>query len=353
MKRVPLYFRCSRRHVNFFARFSRSLMVLIPAALLTLSSETLAQESTIMDDAPRPVRNDVARSRGKEFLVLRHQKLQKGSHQRFYEISRAGVWPWFEKIGTRITGQWQVIHPEGGGSNEYDEGYRLARYASYEHWKDTRTGETMGGNGPDSEKNREALRSRGEYLLGSARVYYLEGDMAPGGPYYLPGLDEGYEVVQESITSEASSDERLPVRNDVAQPGGEIVALRYWKIEKGAFDQFHDASVGGVWPYFEKIGARIIGQWKVVYPEEGDSEESTDFDEVVMLTRYAGYAHWKATRQSSELGGNGPDYDKLVEALQLRRSLTLETSVEFLQGYMYQSPPKYMPGLEEQYRPTN
>lgn len=72
-----------------------------------------------------------------------------------------------------------------------------------------------------------------------------------------------------------------------------------------------------------------------------------------MLTRYAGYEHWKATRQSVGLGGNGPDYDKLREAVRLRRSITIETSVEFLQGYMYQSPPIYLPGLKERYRLTD
>ena len=301
-----------------------------------------------MDNSARPVRNDVARARGVEFLVLRHQQLRKGSHQKFYELSRDGVWPWFEKIGTRITGQWQVIHPEGGGSEEYDEGYRLARYASYEHWKNTRADASteLGGNGPDSEKNGQALRDRSAFSLGSARVYYLEGHMAPGGPYYMPGLAEDYEVGEES-----SSDAR-PVRNDVMRPGEEVVALRYWKIKKGAFEQFNDASIEGVWPFFEKIGARIIGQWKVVHPEEGESEENAEFDEVVMMTRYASYEHWKATREGVELGGNGPDYDALVAALRLRRSLSLETSVEYLQGYMYQSPPKFLPGLDERYRPV-
>ena len=108
-----------------------------------------------------------------------------------------------------------------------------------------------------------------------------------------------------------------------------------------------------MWPFFEKIGARVVGQWKVVYPEEGNREESPDFDEVVMLTRYASYEHWKASRRPAELGGNGPDYDKLLDAIQLRRSLSIETKVEFLQGYMYQSPPLFMPGLKERYRRIN
>ncbi len=39
--------------------------------------------------------------------------------------------------------------------------------------------------------------------------------------------------------------------------------------------------------------------------------------------------------------------------MRLRRSITIETSVEFLQGYMYQSPPIYLPGLKERYRLTD
>ena len=47
---------------------------------------------------------------------------------------------------------------------------------------------------------------------------------------------------------------------------------------------------------------------------------------------------------------NCPDYDKMREALALLRSLTLETSVKVMEGYMYHSPPIFIPGLEEQYR---
>ena len=148
----------------------------------------------------------------------------------------------------------------------------------------------------------------------------------------------------------SKSAKAVPVRNNVAQPGREIVTLRYWKIKKGTFDRFNESSVRGVWPYFEKIGARIIGQWRVVYPDESDQKENADFDEVVMPTRYAGYDHWVATRKPAQLGGNGPDYLRLQEALKFRRSVTFETDVTFLQGHMYQSPPKFLPGLQERYQ---
>ena len=57
---------------------------------------------------------------------------------------------------------------------------------------------------------------------------------------------------------------RGPVRNLAPQAGQEITTIRYWKIRKGTFTQFLKASQDGIWPYFEKIGARIVGMWKVV-----------------------------------------------------------------------------------------
>ncbi len=321
-----------------------------------LSATSAAQDNP---ETPRPARNDVSKP-GKELLILRHQRLRKGTHEAFYETSREGVWPWFEKIGTRIVGQWQVVHPDGGGSDDYDEGWRLARYASYEHWVATRTGTQLGGNGPDYQKNREALRKRGQDLLGSDHAYFLEGHMAPGGPYHLPGLEEEYEQLpgleeeyeslSEGVTNNASESASVPVRNNVAQEGPEIVTLRYWKIKKGTFEDFFKESVEGVWPYFEKIGARVIGQWKVVHPSRSQTQDNPEFDEVLMMTRYASYEHWQASRQAIQLGGNGPDYKRLLDALAARRAISLETSLEFMQGYMYHSPPKYMPGLRERYR---
>ena len=123
---------------------------------------------------------------------------------------------------------------------------------SYDHWKDTRIGETIGGNGPDSYKSREALQAHNKYRQGSKHVYVLQGRLAPGGPYHMPGLDEQYELLDVANADPSNADEVVPVRNDVAQAGQEIVTLRYWRIRKGAFEGFHEASVDGVWPYFEK-----------------------------------------------------------------------------------------------------
>ncbi len=327
------------------------MRVIILSATLALSCAfpILGQQQGPADD-PLPVRNDVAQS-GDELLVLRHQKFKKGGHENYYRMSRDGVWPWFEKIGTRIVGQWQVVYPgDKPASEEYDEGYRLARYRSYEHWEATRRGQSLGGNGPDYQKNGASLRARQHFVLGSDGAYFLQGHMAPGGPYYLPGLAERYEAADEGSTPKESGP--WPVRNDVAWSGQEIVTLRYWKIKKGSFEQFHRESVEGVWPYFEKVGARVVGQWKVVHPEASGREESPDHDEVLMMTRYASHEHWKATRPSiiAALGGNGPDYRRLRQALATRRSISSETWVRFLRGYMHHSPPVFLPGLRETYK---
>ncbi len=142
-----------------------------------------------------------------------------------------------------------------------------------------------------------------------------------------------------------------PVRNNVAQPGEEVVALRCFKIKKGTFDQFLKASVEGVWPYFEKIGARVVGMWKVVTPEgvAGGPQASKDYDEVYLMTRYASVEHWRATRETVRHGGNGPDWEKCKAALDLRQSLTISSNVIFLKGQMAAGGPYFMPGLDESY----
>jgi hypothetical protein len=165
---------------------------------------------------------------------------------------------------------------------------------------------------------------------------------APGGP---PG---GLREVAETAPH--------PVRNDVAQPGEEIVTLRYFRIQKGRFDDFLRASEEGVWPYFEKLGARVVGMWKVVHPVldgQPRGEESPEYDEVYLMTRYASVEHWRATRDTSQHGGNGPDWEKCMEAIALRRSLTLETTITFLEGRSWANPPWFLPGLAERYRPAD
>ncbi len=169
---------------------------------------------------------------------------------------------------------------------------------------------------------------------------------ADKGQAFTGGLRGGIETAAESP---------LPVRNDVAQAGDEVVALRHFKIKKGGFEAFYGASVTGVWPYFEKMGARIIGMWKVVHPTvdgKAAGTDSPDHDDVYLVTRYASLDHWKMTRETVKHGGNGPDWDACREALGVRRDLTLDTSVSFLQGHKWDSAPWYMPGLDEGYEPV-
>jgi hypothetical protein len=148
------------------------------------------------------------------------------------------------------------------------------------------------------------------------------------------------------------SDQARPVRNDVAQPGEEIVTLRYFKIKKDSFDEFLKVSVEGVWPYFEKLGSRVIGMWKVITPQgvEGlASNASKDYDEVYLSTRYSSVDHWKASREAVRHGGNGPDWLKCKKALDRRNALTIETHVVFLKGQMAPGGPYFMPGIDEKY----
>ena len=323
------------------SRYSLSGAVL---AVIGLAIAGLGQ----LPDKPRPVRNDVPQA-GTEILVLRHQKFHKGGHEAYFRLSRDSVWPWFEKIGSRIVGQWMVIHPDGSDADPaFDHGYRLARYASYEHWKATRQGHLLlGGNGSDYRRNREALSTRNHYVADSEGAYFLEGTTATTRTYYMPALEETYEPAEATPDNGPS-----PVRNDVNWPAREIIALTTWQVTKGTADALLSSGVEGVWPYLEKVGARIVGQWKAVYPPESGHEESPDYDEMFLMVRYAGYEHWKAAQpdQIVAMGGDGPDHAAYEAALDELRKATRSQSVAFLEGHMYQSPPKFRPGLSETYR---
>jgi hypothetical protein len=160
----------------------------------------------------------------------------------------------------------------------------------------------------------------------------------------------GSSATAAEVAGVAVGEDVVAVRHDVAQPGEPVVTLRYFKIRKGSFAEFLAASEQGVWPFFEKIGSRVIGMWQVVHPADAGPTASTaspDFDEVWLITRYASVEHWRATREMARLGGNGPDYDKAIEALRLRNALTLETDIRFLQGTTWQNPPFFMPSIDE------
>jgi len=333
----------------------RRLIVTTASALLvpTLIHAALAQE-------PRPVRNDTAKA-GEELFVLRNHRLRKGGHEPFYQSSRDDVWPYFERTGPRIVGQWKVIQSEAA-SPELEDVYRLVRYASFEHWQATRLLGGIGGNGPASDKDQWGRRDRAALELGSKGAYFLQGQLAPGGPYFMPALAEKYELVQPGQRPSAGERE-IPVRMEVAQAGEEIVVVRYQRIEKGAFPRFVEMTRASIWPWEEKLGARPMGQWKVIFPEApGVKErsrgtsfmtlESAAYDEVITMTRYASKAHYDAMAPETAvyMGGNGPDWRAWTAALEAQRKLTLSTSAEIAQGFLYQSPPIYLPGVPERYR---
>src|SRR5690242_152513 len=72
-----------------------------------------------------------------------------------------------------------------------------------------------------------------------------------------------------------------------SDPGSEIAVLRYYKIRKGSFPEMYRLSVEGVWPYYERAGARVVGMWQVAYPAlPGQTlRESAEYDEAYMMVR--------------------------------------------------------------------
>jgi hypothetical protein len=128
--------------------------------------------------------------------------------------------------------------------------------------------------------------------------------------------------------------------------GEPVSILRTFRIKKGSYPEFHRRSVEDVWPYFEKIGARIVGMW-LVDTTAKDGDDPTEYDEAILLTRYASVEHWRATRKAIELGGNGPDARALYEAVAYRNGVTIDTSFKMLRGRLAQNGPYYMPPAEE------
>jgi hypothetical protein len=143
-----------------------------------------------------------------------------------------------------------------------------------------------------------------------------------------------------------------PVRNQIPQAGEEITTIRYWKIKKGSFPEFLTASQTGVWPFFEKIGARVVGMWLVTPGPDGKAA-SPDYDEVYLMTRYASLAHWAATRNAAAMGGDGADYAAMQAALKVRDSLSIETKLTFMKGIVGPLPPVFMPGTGEHFVPAH
>jgi hypothetical protein len=117
--------------------------------------------------------------------------------------------------------------------------------------------------------------------------------------------------------------------------GQEIAVLRYLKIRKGSFPEVHRLSVEGVWPCYERAGARIVAMWQVIYPDMPGqvAKPSAEYDEAYLLTRYASVAHWQATRnQVLDAFCDGSDLTNMRASLKQRAALTLESSITVLSG---------------------
>jgi hypothetical protein len=130
--------------------------------------------------------------------------------------------------------------------------------------------------------------------------------------------------------------------------------VRYQRIRKGSYDQFVEATRTAVWPWEEKLGARPLGQWLVVHPPVPNRTKlDAGYDEIITMTRFASRAHRDALGVDVAvfMGGNGPDYDAWRAALQAQRALTVSSTAEIAEGFMYYSPPKFLPGLPERYQP--
>lgn len=303
-----------------------------------------------------PVRNDVPRVGQQEIIMMRHAYLEEGTYDYWYEQSSTKVWPWFERLGARIVGDFEIIYPDGEDATpNQDEALRFARYASYEHWQATRpansasSGDTGGsqalaGNGPLFDANNDGLTSRRQVSQGSRGGFFLRGYMAEDRPIYMPGLNEDYSLA-------SSSDAAIPARLAAAEPRDEILTLDYRKIKKGSFEEFHVIVRDNIWPYGEKIGARPVGQWKVEYLPNSPAEEDEDYDEVFSLVRYASYEHYLAARDNPvSMGGNGPDFQQLLAAIETLSAITISQSTEFLKGPLWGSKPHYAQGTGESFR---
>lgn len=165
------------------------------------------------------------------------------------------------------------------------------------------------------------------------------------------GTKPNYRPASEERVRYPSDDQLIAVRNDVPRKTDEILTLRYFRIKKGSFPQFLELSVNGVWPYFEKVGVRIVGMWQIIDPDAGQNASTQkDYDEAWLLTRYASLDHWRATREPWRIGGNGPDWQACKRAMDLRRELTLSSELRVLKGLLSNTPPSFMPELGETYQ---
>ena len=64
-----------------------------------------------------------------------------------------------------------------------------------------------------------------------------------------------------------SAAQPIPVRNDVPRMGQqEIVMMRHAYLNDGGYQHLYEQSSSKVWPWFERLGARIICDFEIIYP---------------------------------------------------------------------------------------
>ena len=50
----------------------------------------------------------------------------------------------------------------------------------------------------------------------------------------------------------------VPVRNDTLRADGrEVIMMRHAYLDEGSYDYWYQQSAAGVWPWFERLGARM------------------------------------------------------------------------------------------------
>ncbi len=234
--------------------------------------------------------SEAAQTNPGEIVALKYFRIKKGSYDEFCKASNVSVQANGEHTGVQVYGIWQVAYPDIPGqshaeSADYDEVYLLGRYASMAIAR-------------GAEEKLTVLDSQ-------SASNFIDGFTKPVQPLYL----------SQDLSQAAP------------EPSREITILRSFRIKKGAFSEFYEASADKVWPYYEKAGARILGMWQLAFPEiPGQPHtEPPDYDEVYLLTRYASLEHWQATRygEIGKLGGYGEDFMKLREGLLIRAGLSL------------------------------
>jgi hypothetical protein len=129
----------------------------------------------------------------------------------------------------------------------------------------------------------------------------------------LPGVQDA--SVMKLVATVRPVDTTPPVEDAV-------YAHRWFRIERGDWDEFVALSVDGIWPYLESEDCRIVGLWEAL--------EDDPLMKLLLITRYPSVAYWERTRMQSPDPPPGADaglYARAHEAGRKRAPLTQQTIV--------------------------